>query len=242
MIYTSELGTPLRTYICLKCWPKLSFDWTVSPVELIRLKSGPKLNVESNWHVTPNEMLTPKWVVTQHRLSAVRVCVCQITLLIYRLRLGYVHPLHDVALHQCLPLSSVCCLPNPGCSLLLCYVVLPYSAWSPLDLFPLLGCQSVQRLVHLLSFILAIWPANFHVCFSVYSMMLVIFVIIDGILAYYQRAGQACCWRVFHSRCPSCSLLTYWSHPQRQWGVEVIKAPLTRLIAPSLGFWGISWK
>ena len=48
----------------------------------------------------------------------------------FRLRLGFVHPLQDVALHQCLPLSSVCCLPNPGGSLLLCYVVLPSSAWS----------------------------------------------------------------------------------------------------------------
>ena len=46
------------------------------------------------------------------------------------LRLGVIHPLQDVALHQCLPSSSVCCLPNPGGSLLLCYVVLPSSAWS----------------------------------------------------------------------------------------------------------------
>ena len=36
------------------------------------------------------------------------------------LHLGFVHPLQDVALHQCLPLSSVCCFPNPGGSLLLC--------------------------------------------------------------------------------------------------------------------------
>ena len=28
--------------------------------------------------------------------------------------LGFVHPLQDVALHQCLPLSSVCCFPVPG--------------------------------------------------------------------------------------------------------------------------------
>ena len=28
------------------------------------------------------------------------------------------------------PSSSVCCLPNPGGSLLLCYVILPSSAWS----------------------------------------------------------------------------------------------------------------
>ena len=46
------------------------------------------------------------------------------------LHLGFVHPLQDVALHQCLPLSSVCCLPNPGGSLLLCYVISPSSAWS----------------------------------------------------------------------------------------------------------------
>ena len=51
-------------------------------------------------------------------------------LLRLRLRLGFAHPLQDVALHQCLPLSSVCCLPNPGGFLLLCYVVLPCSAWS----------------------------------------------------------------------------------------------------------------
>ena len=46
------------------------------------------------------------------------------------IHLGFVHPLQDVALHQCLPLSSVCCFPNPGGSLLICYVVLPSSAWS----------------------------------------------------------------------------------------------------------------
>ena len=46
------------------------------------------------------------------------------------LHLGFVHPLQDVALHQCLPLSSVCCFPNPGGSLLLCYVILPSSAWT----------------------------------------------------------------------------------------------------------------
>ena len=50
--------------------------------------------------------------------------------LFLRLRLVFVHPLQDITLHQCLLLSSVCCLPNPGGSLLLCYVVLPSSAWS----------------------------------------------------------------------------------------------------------------
>ena len=48
----------------------------------------------------------------------------------FTFHLGLVHPLQDVALHQCLPLSSVCCFPDPGGSLLPCYVVLPSSAWS----------------------------------------------------------------------------------------------------------------
>ena len=38
----------------------------------------------------------------------------------------------------------------------------------PLDLFPLLCCHSVQRLVHLVSFFLAICPAHFHFCFNVF--------------------------------------------------------------------------
>ena len=89
------------------------------------------------------------------------------------LHLGFVHPLQDVALHQCLPSSSVCCFPNPGGSLPLsvmssCHLLLG----RPLVLFPLLGCHSVHRFVHLLSFNLAIWPAHFHFCFSVYSIIL----------------------------------------------------------------------
>ena len=47
----------------------------------------------------------------------------------------------------------------------------------PLDLFHLLGCHSVQRLVHLLSFILATCAAHFHFCFSVHSMISIVFVI-----------------------------------------------------------------
>ena len=48
----------------------------------------------------------------------------------FTFHLGFVHPLQDVALCQYLPLSSVCCFPVPGGSLLPCYVVLPSSAWS----------------------------------------------------------------------------------------------------------------
>ena len=47
----------------------------------------------------------------------------------------------------------------------------------PRDLLPFLGCHSVQRLVHLLSFILAICPAHLHFRFSVYSIMSNIFVL-----------------------------------------------------------------
>ena len=68
----------------------------------------------------------------------------------------------------------------------------------PLDLFPLLGCHSVHRLVHLLSFNLAIWPAHFHFCFSVYSMISMIFVLFlisaHGILSFSFRSN------IFHSK------------------------------------------
>ena len=77
----------------------------------------------------------------------------------FTFHLGFVHPLQDVPLHQCLPLS--------------CYLLLG----RPLDLFPLLGCHSVQHLVHLLFFILAICPAHIHFCFSVYSIMSITFVL-----------------------------------------------------------------
>ena len=63
----------------------------------------------------------------------------------------------------------------------------------PLDLFRLLGCHSVHRLVHLLSFNLAIWPAHFHFCFSVYSMISMIFVLFlisaHGILSFSFRSN-----------------------------------------------------
>ena len=49
---------------------------------------------------------------------------------VFTFHLGFVHPLPDTAFHQCLPLSSVCCCPVPGGSLLPCYVVLPSSTWS----------------------------------------------------------------------------------------------------------------
>ena len=47
----------------------------------------------------------------------------------------------------------------------------------PLDLLSLFGCHSVQHLVHMLSFILAVSSVHFHCCFSVYSIMSAIFVL-----------------------------------------------------------------
>ena len=60
-------------------------------------------------------------------MSSIVLCLL---LSCFSFHLGFIHPLQDVALHQCLPLSSVCCFPVPGGSLLPCYVVLPTSAWS----------------------------------------------------------------------------------------------------------------
>ena len=48
----------------------------------------------------------------------------------FTFHLGFVHPLQDAALHRCLPLSSVSCFPVPRGSPLPCYVVLPPSTWS----------------------------------------------------------------------------------------------------------------
>ena len=60
-------------------------------------------------------------------MSSIVLCLL---LSCFTFHLGFVYPLQDVALHQCLPLSSVCCFPDPGGSLLPCYVVLPASALS----------------------------------------------------------------------------------------------------------------
>ena len=108
-------------------------------------------------------------------------------------RLGFVHPLQDVALHQCLPLSSIAFLLQvaPSFSVMSSRHLL---LGRPLDIFPLPGCHSVQCLIHLMSFILAIWPAHFHFCFSVYSMASVIFVLLlisqHGILSCSYRSNS----------------------------------------------------
>ena len=89
--------------------------------------------------------------------------------------------------------STAGCSPPPLSSLVLC-LLLSCSRWFPPSLLcrlaifclvvllisslDLLGCHSVQRLVHLLSFILAICRAHLHFCFSVYSIMSIIFVLL----------------------------------------------------------------
>ena len=95
----------------------------------------------------------------------------------FTFHLGFVYPLQDVALHQCLHcFLSVAFLFQVVPSFLVmssCHLLLG----RPLDLFPLLGCHSVQRLVYPLSISLGICQASLHFCFSVYSMMSVIFVL-----------------------------------------------------------------
>ena len=97
----------------------------------------------------------------------------------FTFHLGFIHPLQDIALYQCLPLSPVCCSPVPGGSLLPCFVVLACHLLlgRPLDIFPPLDHHSVQCLIYLLPFILAVCPTHFHFCFSVCSIMSNIFVL-----------------------------------------------------------------
>ena len=68
----------------------------------------------------------------------------------FTFHIGFVRPLEDVALHQCLPSSFVYCF------FFFCLRVVPsFFAMSschlllghPLDLFLLLGCHAVQRLI-----------------------------------------------------------------------------------------------
>ena len=81
-------------------------------------------------------------------LSIWLVSCCAFTF--HTFHLGVVHPLQDVARHQCLPSSSVCCFPVPSFFVMSsCHLLLG----RPFDLFPFIGCHSVQCLVHLLSFI-----------------------------------------------------------------------------------------
>ena len=86
----------------------------------------------------------------------------------FTFHLRFAHPLQDVALHHCLPLSSVCCFPVSGGSPFLALSSCHFLHGRPLDLFPLLGCHSVQRLDHILS-LLYVRPISTFVS-SVYSI------------------------------------------------------------------------
>ena len=93
----------------------------------------------------------------------------------FTFHLGFVHSLQDVALRQCLPLFSIVFLfqvvpaffAMSSCQLLL---------GCPLDLFFLL-VATVQHLVHLLSFILAMCRPISIFYVSVYSIMSIICVL-----------------------------------------------------------------
>ena len=100
---------------------------------------------------------------------------------LFTFHLGFVHPLRDVAspipsinAFHCLLSTSFLFQAVPSFLVMSsCHLLLG----RPLDLFPLFGCHSVQRLVHLLSFILAVCTAYFHFCFGLYFIMSLIFVL-----------------------------------------------------------------
>ena len=80
---------------------------------------------------------------------------------------------HSINASHCL-LSIAFLFPDvPSFTMSSCHLLLGHL----LDLFPLPGYHSEQRVAHLLSLILTLCPAHFHFCFSVYSMMSIIFVL-----------------------------------------------------------------
>ena len=88
----------------------------------------------------------------------------------------------------------------------------------PLDLFPLLGCHSVHRFVHLLSSSLAIWPAHFHFCFSVHSisMIFVLFLISEhGIL--FNHLFSQWVWAIFTTSFPNAHSVHSYIPQGRHW-------------------------
>ena len=104
------------------------------------------------------------------------------SLLVSHISLGFVHPLQNVALHQCPPSSSVAFLFQVVPSFLAmssCHLLLGRSLDPPLN--PLLVATLCTYCT-----ILAICPAHFYFCFSVYSIMPINFVLFliseDGIL------------------------------------------------------------
>ena len=87
-----------------------------------------------------------------------------------------------------------------------------------LQLFPDPICLKLSMRLLTWGFMLRFCPWVGSLCpFQSWAVLPLCFVFyIDGVLAHHQCAGGMCCWYVFHLRCPSCTLLTYWSGPQRQ--------------------------
>ena len=111
-----------------------SRTWTGQSITAVVAGRKHELRNETD-DVPPSEVCTDRCSVKHQHCSednfaetAERRGGARLNLFIFHL--GFVHPLQDVALHQCLPSSSICCFPIPDGSLLLCYVILPSSAWS----------------------------------------------------------------------------------------------------------------
>ena len=91
-----------------------------------------------------------------------------------------------------IPSIALCCFVFEAVPSLLAMLSCHFLLGRPLDLFPLLDCHSVQRLVHLLSVDLAICLSHFHFCFSVHSMMSIVFVLF---LISLSRVFLSCSFR-----------------------------------------------
>ena len=167
---------------CLRYTILVRNPWIILISLVVHMKRERLREGEGDWHVMG------QW------------CYQDLALFHLHLHLGFVHPLQDVALHQCLSSSSVCCLPNPGGSLLLCYVILPSSAWSssrplPSPWLPL--CASPCTVQCLLSIIIV-------------TVGIIIHVHILVSLAVYMKRERGRRWLT--DCCITSESLVWWAH------------------------------
>ena len=79
---------------------------------------------------------------------------------LFTFHLGFVHPQPDVALHQCLPLSSNCCFPVQGGSPFLCHLAIFYLVVSLISSLSLVATLCSVQCTYCPPFLLYVQPIS----------------------------------------------------------------------------------